>query len=112
MAHSPALSSAQRQHLRALAHPLAPVVQLGAAGLSEAVVTAIAEALRRHELIKVKLPKLDDAGGRRALADAIAERSAAHLVACIGRVVVLYRRRDKDLPGKPRIELPAATLRR
>ncbi len=100
------LTPRQRQHLKALAHPLEPIVQLGAAGVTEGVFGAIAEALQRHELIKVRLPKLDAADERETIAAEIVEGSGAELVALVGRVLVLYKRRNKDLPGKPRIQLP------
>jgi RNA-binding protein len=99
------LTPKQRQKLKALAHGLAPVVQVGAAGVSDAVLTAVAEALYRHELIKVKLPKLDEAGERELMADELSEASKATQVQLLGRVLVLYQPRAKDLPGKPRIEL-------
>jgi RNA-binding protein len=66
------------------------------------------ETLRRHELIKVKLPKLDDASAREALAEALTLASGAALVQLLGRVLVLYTPRAKDLPGKPKIQLPRA----
>lgn len=102
------LTPRQRQHLKGLAHVLSPVVQVGAAGLSESVLAALTEALRRHELIKVKLPKLDDAAAREAMAARLVEASGAARVQLLGRVLVLYTPRKKDLPGKPRIQLPAA----
>jgi RNA-binding protein len=100
------LTPRQRQHLKGLAHGLSPVVQIGAAGVSESVLAAVAEALRRHELIKVKLPKLDDAAAREAMAAQLCEASDAARVQLLGRVLVLYTPRQKDLPGKPRIQLP------
>ena len=103
---APTLSPRQRQHLKGLAHGLSPVVQLGAAGASEAVVRATREALARHELIKVKLPKLDDASAREAMAEALTKASSAARVQLLGRVLVLFSPRDRDLPGKPRIQLP------
>ena len=103
---APDLSPRQRQHLKSLAHGLSPVVQLGAAGASEAVVRATQEALIRHELIKVKLPKLDDAAAREAMAADLTQASGATRVQLLGRVLVLYSPRDRDLPGKPRIQLP------
>lgn len=102
------LNPRQRQHLKGLAHALEPVVHVGAAGVSEAVVRVLGETLLRHELIKVKLPKLDDAAARESLADALTVASGATLVQLIGRVLVLYTPRTKDLPGKPRIQLPRA----
>ncbi|NVB37976.1 ribosome assembly RNA-binding protein YhbY [Pseudenhygromyxa sp. WMMC2535] len=100
------LTPRQRQHLKALAHEQKPVVQLGVKGLGEPIVAALREALRRHELIKVKLPKLDDAEERKALADEVVAASKAELVALLGRVLVLYAPRKDDLPDKPRIQLP------
>ena len=99
------LSPRQRQKLKALAHGLSPVVQVGAAGVTEAVVAAVREALFRHELIKVKLPKLDDAEARESMAEELTEASQATGVQLLGRVLVLYSPRNKDLPGKPRISL-------
>jgi RNA-binding protein len=103
---APNLNPRQRQHLKALAHPLVPVVQLGAAGVTEAVIRQVGEALHRHELIKVKLPKLDDASAREAMAEELTTASGAARVQLLGRVLVLYSPRAKDLPGKPRILLP------
>jgi RNA-binding protein len=82
------------------------VVQVGAAGVTDAIVGATEEALRRHELIKVKLPKLE-AETRKAMAEELAARSRASLVQLMGRVVLLYADRGEDLPKKPRIQLPA-----
>src|SRR5204863_6669397 len=49
------LTGKQKSHLRALAHPLKPVVQLGHQGLTEGVLAALDVALERHELIKLKV---------------------------------------------------------
>src|SRR5438105_3366975 len=53
------LTSAERKSLKARAHKLEPVVQIGAKGLTDDVVAEIERALNAHELIKVR------AGGRR-----------------------------------------------
>jgi RNA-binding protein len=100
------LTSHQRQHLKALAHPLRPLVQIGNGGITEGVLGAIAEALHRHELIKVQMPKLEAASQREAMAQQLVEGSGAQLVQVLGRMVVLYLGRKKDLPDKPRIVLP------
>jgi RNA-binding protein len=100
------LTPKQRQYLKGLAHGLSPVVQMGAAGVTEAVVAAVGEALGRHELIKVKLPKLDDAATREEMAAAVTAASGAAQVQLIGRVLVLYQPRGEDLPDKPRLKLP------
>jgi RNA-binding protein len=97
----PHLTERQRRHLRALAHPLKPVVRLGAAGLTEAVAHETARALGDHELIKVKAAG-GDRDARDRLFDALAARTGSALVQRIGNVAVLYR----PDPALPRILLP------
>jgi RNA-binding protein len=100
---APELSERQRRHLRGLAHPLKPVVRLGAAGLTEAVAIETGRALADHELIKVKAPG-GDREARDALFEALAARTASALVHRIGNVAVLYR----PHPQLPRILIPDA----
>ena len=100
-APAPQLSERQRKHLRGLAHALQPVVRLGNAGLTEALVRETARALKDHELIKVKAPGGDRAA-RDALIEGLAQRSGSALVQRIGNVAVLYRPRAT----LPRILIP------
>ncbi len=95
------LSEKQRRHLKGLAHPLKPVILMGNAGLTEAVVAETARALTDHELIKVRLPGLDREDRDAALA-LLAERTDSTMVTRIGHVAVLYR----PHPKIPRISLP------
>ena len=48
------LSERQRRYLRGLGHALNPVLLIGNAGVSPAVVAEATRALHDHELIKVK----------------------------------------------------------
>lgn len=84
------LAQDERLRLRAQAHRLQPVVQLGAAGLSEAVFAEIDRALRAHGLIKVRAAGTQRTD-REALSRAIAERLGAAQVQLIGNTVVLFR---------------------
>lgn len=95
------LSEKQRRHLKGLAHPLKPVILMGNAGLTDAVVAATAEALEHHELIKVRLPGMERDDRDAALAQ-LAERTTSTMVTRIGHVAVLYR----PHPELPRIVLP------
>ncbi len=95
------LSERQRRHLKGLAHPLKPVILMGNAGLTDAVVAATIEALEHHELIKVRLPGMEREDRDAALA-LLAERTGSAMVTRIGHVAVLYRRH----PEVPRIVLP------
>jgi RNA-binding protein len=93
------LAGFQRRFLRAQAHALRALVQVGDAGMTDAVVSATEAALRDHELIKVRLHAPAD---KHALAAALAERTHAELCGVVGHTVVLYRRN----PEHPRIQLP------
>lgn len=83
------LTSAQRKHLRGLAHPLKPVVQIGKQGLTEATLRQVDEALLDHELIKVQaaVPREE----KRAVADRLASELEAEVAGQIGHVIILYR---------------------
>lgn len=90
------LSEKQKKHLRRLAHPLSPIVMLGNAGLTDAVVAALDRALTDHELVKVSARVGERAARNEALA-ALAARTAAELVQRVGQVGLFYRRRA-ELP--------------
>lgn len=96
------ITSKQRRHLRALAHHLNPVVQVGGHGVSSAVIDKTRVELENHELIKVKIG--DGPMGAKEAGPLLATGTEAALVQVIGRVVVLYRPREED----PEIILPKA----
>ncbi|MEC7524477.1 MAG: ribosome assembly RNA-binding protein YhbY [Myxococcota bacterium] len=102
-ASPPALAGVQKRHLRALAHPLQPVVQVGKEGISPGVVSATDQALTDHELIKVRLPQVEK-DERDAMAEKLGEATKAQLAGITGRIALLYRRH----PEKPKIRLPRA----
>lgn len=96
------LTEKQRRHLKGLAHPLKPVILMGNAGLTPAVVAETRRALADHELIKVRLPGLEREERDAQLTQLAADTGSA-LVTRIGHVAVLYRAR----PDLPKILLPA-----
>jgi RNA-binding protein len=65
----------------------------------------VESALADHELIKVRIGR-GFAGDRKRAAQDLAAATDAHLAQVIGRIAVLYRRRRRDDPERPRIELP------
>lgn len=81
---------ATRQALKKQAHHLKPVVQSGAAGLSDAVLAEIDRALRDHELIKIKLASADRAAFKTET-ELVCKRLNAVCVQSIGRTATLYR---------------------
>lgn len=86
------LTSAQRASLKGLAHALKPVVLVGNGGMTDGVAQEIARALETHELVKIQLPGQNSAGEKETVADALRARlpAHAHLVARIGRSVIVY----------------------
>jgi putative YhbY family RNA-binding protein len=89
------LNRDERLALRARAHHLNPVVLLGAAGLTEAVLKETDRALAAHELIKVRIPG-DARDEREAIGAQLAERLGAARVQSIGKLLVLYRPRPEE----------------
>src|SRR5712691_9134370 len=84
------LSPTRRRELKARAHALDPVVLIGGAGLSPAVLAEIDRGLKSHELIKVRVPGADRPG-REAILEEICRLTAAQPVQHIGKVLVLFR---------------------
>ena len=84
------LSSDERRHLKALAHPLNPVVMIGNNGLTDAVMREIAINLDAHELIKIRVQG-DDREVRVALLEQICQDLSAAPVQHIGKLLVIYR---------------------
>jgi RNA-binding protein len=83
------LTGFQRSYLSKMAHPLSPVVMVGGAGVTDAVVDAVKAALESHELIKVKF--VDHKEEKRDLASQLAEQAHAELVRVLGNMAVLYK---------------------
>jgi RNA-binding protein len=95
------LTGKHKSYLRSLAHKLKPVVQIGHQGSTEGVLSALAVALERHELIKVKVSAEAESDADE-LAPQIAKATKSQVAQIIGHTIVLYRRRDED----PKIVLP------
>jgi len=88
------ITTKQNQHLRKLAHHLNPVVIIGNAGLTDAVMEEIDQALAFHELIKIKINGQDKTA-RAAMIDDIITKCQAHHAQSIGHVAVFYRTSEK-----------------
>lgn len=83
----------EKKKLKAQAHSLNPVVMIGQAGLTPAVIKEINLALDAHELIKVKIrAERDD---RSVIKEQICAATQAELIQSIGQIVVLFRKNPK-----------------
>ena len=93
---APTLTARERAHLKSRAHALEPVVQIGAAGVTDAVAAEVDRALTAHELIKVRIAD-DDRKRRVATGDELCARTGAAAVHRVGKVLILWRPRPVDL---------------
>lgn len=84
------LTPVERSALRAEAHALKPIVLIGEAGLTEAVMKEIDLGLDSHGLIKVRVFG-DDREARIEMYERICAELEAAPVQHIGKLLVLYR---------------------
>lgn len=94
------LTPAQRRFLRAQAHSLSPIVMIGDAGLTEAVIKETDNSLKSHELIKIKVAG-DDREVREQMMQEICAKVNAAPVQHIGKTLIIYRP-----DAKPKLKLP------
>ena len=97
------LTGSARRYLRARAHHLKPVVQIGKTGLAPNVLDAIDHALAYHELIKIRF--LDFKDQKRELAETIAQTCNSELIGAVGHVLMFYRQHPEA--DKRKIQLPS-----
>jgi RNA-binding protein len=92
------LSSEQKAKLKALAHALKPIIQVGNQGLSENLTKELILALNKHELIKVQLPADTNAQTKNETQNQLVAvlPKHAHIVSRIGRTVILYLEKKPD----------------
>ncbi len=96
------LTGKQRRHLRALAHPMKPIVQVGKDGIDDGLVAAVDQALADHELVKIKVGESAGVDRHTAAAD-LAAKTKSEVAQVLGNIVLLYR----PDPDDPTIKLPA-----
>lgn len=88
------LTPAERKVHKAAAHHLAPVVHIGAEGLTPAVTKEADAALKAHGLIKVRVLS-DDREARAAMLATLADSLGAAPIQHIGKLLVLWRPRPE-----------------
>lgn len=80
----------ERAELRSEAHHLTPSVHVGQHGLTPALINSLDDALRTHELVKVKLQPRAQVEPKEA-AKALALATTSDVVQVIGRTATFYR---------------------
>ncbi|AEP01920.1 ribosome assembly RNA-binding protein YhbY [Heyndrickxia coagulans] len=84
------LTGKQKRFLRAKAHHLSPIFQVGKGGVNENMVKQVQEALEARELIKISVLQNCEED-KDTVAAALAEGARAELVQIIGNTIVLYK---------------------
>lgn len=92
------MKGSERAELRAEAHHLSPTVHVGQHGLSPSLIASLDDALRTHELVKVKLGKSVDVKAKDAAGE-LAGATESEVVQVIGRTATFYRE-NPDLKKK------------
>lgn len=87
------MDAASKKKLRSQAHGLKPVIIVGQAGLTDAVLAETEIALNTHELIKVKVRAERDE--RNKISEKMCVTTGATLIQSIGQIAVIYRLNPK-----------------
>ena len=97
------LTGKQKRFLRAEAHHLNPIFQVGKGGVNDQMLRQLRDVLEARELIKVRI--LDNCEvEKNEVAETLAAGTGAELVQLIGLTVVLY----KESKNNKKIVLPKA----
>lgn len=84
------MNNVDKKRYKAQAHALKPVVMIGNAGLTPAVLLEIERALDIHELIKIKIRAERDE--RELMSTQICVDTKAELIQKIGQIIAIYRK--------------------
>lgn len=95
------LTGKQKSFLRSMGMTEDPIVNIGKEGVTPTVVQSAQEAIKKRELIKVRVLQNSPEEPKDAIT-VLAERCNANLVQVIGRNGLLFKRNF----DKPKIELP------
>lgn len=95
------LTVSQRLALKRRAHTLKPVVMIGNAGLTPAVLDEIERSLKSHDLLKIKVMH-DEREARETMLQAICTQLKAAAVQHIGKVLIIYRPLETPITKLPK----------
>ena len=83
------IPSSELKKLKARAQLLNPAVKVGKAGVSDAFLASLEDALKRSGLVKIKFDEFKEQ--KKELVPQIAEKTNSQVVLRVGNTAVLYR---------------------
>ena len=102
------LSGYQKKYLKGLAHRRKPVVLIGQSGLTDTLVRSTIQALRKHELIKIKFIDHKKKEQKKNILEALSQQTQSDVVGLIGHVAIIFKSHPD--PEKRHISLPEKTI--
>ena len=109
------MTSKRRAELRGQANSLEPLFQVGKGGVSDALIAQTADALKAHELIKLKVLLESAPDTPRNIAEDIAAKTGSQVVQVIGGAMIFYKEnpelRQKEAEKAKRIKSAASAAK-
>lgn len=101
------MTSKERAALRAQANSLEALIYIGKSGITDALVKQTEDAIKAHELIKLKVHMETSPISPRDAANELAAAVNADVIQVIGGVLVLYRYNPELHEAKPKTVVAA-----
>jgi len=89
------MTGKERAVFRKQANTLTAIFQIGKDNVTEPLVEAVDAALKKRELIKLSVLETSELSAKEA-ASILAEATGAEIIQCIGRKLVLYRKKEEE----------------
>ena len=89
------MTGKERAVFRKQANTLAAIFQIGKDNITDTLVEAVDAALKKRELIKLSVLETSELSAKEA-ASILAEATGAEVIQCIGRKLVLYRKKEEE----------------
>ena len=92
------LALSERSYLKGIVHILNPIVNIGKQGVTKGLIYCTNEALKSHELIKIKFTEFKDQ--KKMLAEEIANQTGSEIITIIGNNLILFKQNDNESDRK------------
>ncbi|MBQ6078200.1 MAG: YhbY family RNA-binding protein [Clostridia bacterium] len=89
------MTGKERAEFRKQANTLTAIFQIGKENITAPLIEAVDAALKKRELIKLSVLETSELSAKEA-AEQLAGATGAEIIQCIGRKLVLYRKKEED----------------